>query len=245
MSSKSVSTALSAINAKIDSVMADQRKLLAIAPQPSIISGSSTDRQLPYLWTEIEKLHRDMAEQKLFYENQLAESRSEAEKAIACQQVELKKMRDDFSALQETLTSKISELAAQKSTKEFSKSKVDAEKAEFHRIIDLAFEEYADLEKTDEKVRRIYEKTKKDKAENYTSLVASVQAILLEGPKVCFVYFNVFHTALMVISREKHFPDLGPSLEYVKLLLVLYEYSVSCQQQALSDAGMDCFLKFL
>jgi chromosome segregation ATPase len=187
---------LSKINAKIDSVMANQTKLLDITSQPStIISGpvnreESTDRQLSCMWTEIEKLHREMAEQKLFYENQLAESKAEAarqetklekvqttltnkmtsyenqlaesrsgaEEELACLKIELEKMRGNFSALQKSLTTKISELAEQKAANEISKSKVDDKKAEFHRIIDLAFEEHAKLEQTEEKVVKVDEK---------------------------------------------------------------------------------------
>jgi phage shock protein A len=114
MNLKDISTELLKVNAKIDNFtilgvafMADQKKLLdiALSTQPSTISGptkrdENNDQTL--LWNTIEQLRREMTEQKLFYENQLAESKAEAEQ--------------DFEDLRTTLTSKIPEMESKMSS---------------------------------------------------------------------------------------------------------------------------------
>jgi regulator of replication initiation timing len=109
MNLESISTELSAISAKIDSftrmeaAMADQQKILekiaVSSAQPSTISGpvkrdENTERQLACMWNEIDKMHREMAEQK-----------AEGEQAAARQETKLDEMRSAFEDLRATLSS--------------------------------------------------------------------------------------------------------------------------------------------
>jgi chromosome segregation ATPase len=109
MNLESISTELSAISAKIDNftrmeaAMADQQKILekiaVSSAQPSAISGpvkrdENTERQLACMWNEIDKMHREMAEQK-----------AEAEQAAARQETKLEEMRSAFEDLRATLSS--------------------------------------------------------------------------------------------------------------------------------------------
>jgi hypothetical protein len=299
MNLKDISTELSKVNAKIDNftilgvaLMADQKKLLdiALSSQPSTISeptkrDDNNDQTL--LWNTIEQLRREMTEQKLFYENQLADKKAEADQAFARQETKLEKMRNGFEDLRATLTSKITdmesnmssltekiaemaqqttpndqqcaeestesqrneieklhdelnaqqatitsktnEIAVQKPAIELSVLKEDEIDAKIYEKINLAFQKtYHWIRKTDEKVRIIYTKAKKEMAENHVNymLLVNWAGDITKNEKLkskynCYM-LDVLERAPWLLLNERHFPDITPSFDYFYLLISLY-----------------------
>jgi hypothetical protein len=289
MNLRRISIELSRITARIDNftmlgatLMADQRKLLDIAlstPPNTISEPTKRDENVEQtLWNAIDQMCREMTEQKLFFENKLAESKAEADQASARHETKLEEMRKDFEDLRVMLTSKIpemeskmsslaeqqlaerraergksqieqtvamqrkkidemskeisaltlkiDEMADQKTADQLSKLKDVNLDEEMYRRIDLAFKK-TNFRKTEEKIRIIYAKSKKNIAENQMnldSILTLVKDLESEKPHIknCF---PIFGKAKKVISQELNFPDSIPSLDYIQLVLIMYEYN--------------------
>jgi hypothetical protein len=97
---------------------------------------------------------------------------------------------------------------------------------EIYRRIDLAFEKNK-FHKTEEKIRIIYAKLKKNIAENKINLDSILMLVKdLDSEKPYLKnWFPIFEKAKNVISQELNFPDLIPSLDYIQLVLIMYEYN--------------------
>jgi hypothetical protein len=179
MNLRKISVELSKITAKIDNftmlggaLLADQRKLLGIAvsTQPNNISEpTKRDENIERtLWNAIDQMCREMTEQKLFFEKQLAESKAEADQMFARQETKLEEVRKDFEDFRMTLTTKITDMDIKMSSfASFAEEKAGREEAlsylEFEKSVieDALGSQRKEIDQMTEEIRALTSKINK------------------------------------------------------------------------------------
>jgi hypothetical protein len=200
-------------------------------------TGAKSEEALSNLRDENKTVRRELAEQKLSFENQLSQERADAYKTLTSLRNENETIRQALTAEKakaKEAEAKIAEMAVQLSDYVKQLSEINEVnrflnvEANITRQIHRAFEECPYFKKTPEKVKRIYVKVKKDKLERPVKCLKTQDLVdeIKKSQRLNTMpsKYLILYRGESIIARERLSQDPVPSLDYIKLILALFEY---------------------